>query len=479
MNPLEAILRQCAEAAPAPWYAWVYARGGGIDPQTLGEGLEELWLEGLIDKVPGTAQTGPGIVLTDRGRSVLRDPQALEQVRRGLALSQTGRGAVIRQDLRRPARPLVTRLLLLANFLWFGYEVYLAHSVNKVQGLLTAPFRPDPAVPLLIQASGGLSRAYLVQGQWWRLLSSGFVHIGLIHLLLNMYMLSRLGAAVETMWGHWRYLAIYLLGLLGGGCLAAAYTPTQAVYAGASGALFGVFAADAVWILLNGRYLPRALARRARGTLLFNVPILVGISLVPGVSGAGHLGGALGGGAAALLLHLHRFSPAPWRWLALAGLVPLPFLGVGVLRWQQTTKWAEQEAFAQRFLSPQSATCIPRVMGDIQVYQERVDDLLEMHPDRRDPDEVTEAIQALDEQSRKLAVLGQALAGVGPYDSPTVEQTRQTALSYAEARARLLDLARRCLQEGDRWTAREEEALRAQEDKVQEQRKAWETLPEE
>ena len=71
---------------------------------------------------------------------------------------------------------------------------------------------------------------------------------------------------------------------------------------GASGAVCGVFAAIGVWYFLNGKYLPRGMAQRGRSNILTNVILMVFISLVPGVSGYGHLGGALAVGNVLALL---------------------------------------------------------------------------------------------------------------------------------------------------------------------------------
>src|SRR5262245_28509030 len=78
LHPLEAVLRLCARLAPEPWFFRVHAQEHGIDPDILIDILELLWLEGLVQKAAGTPQTGPGAVLTDKGRRVLAEPALLE-----------------------------------------------------------------------------------------------------------------------------------------------------------------------------------------------------------------------------------------------------------------------------------------------------------------------------------------------------------------------------------------------------------------
>jgi hypothetical protein len=132
-DPLEKILRLCAAAAPDPWYPRLYSRKHNVDPATMDGFLEELWLEGLIEKSGSDPAAGPGIVLSERGRWVLEDPEALERLRDGRPLVEGDRGGIVRQVLRAPARPVVTRLLVLANLIVFGYGLYLADKVGLVR----------------------------------------------------------------------------------------------------------------------------------------------------------------------------------------------------------------------------------------------------------------------------------------------------------------------------------------------------------
>src|SRR5262249_45280199 len=104
-NPIEEILRLCAAAAPEPWYPKVYAKQADVEPGALGQLLEEMWLDRLIEKAPGNAETGPGILLTRQGQRVLLDPQMLERLRLGQPIGPGDRGAIVRQVFRAPLRP--------------------------------------------------------------------------------------------------------------------------------------------------------------------------------------------------------------------------------------------------------------------------------------------------------------------------------------------------------------------------------------
>lgn len=125
-------------------------------------------------------------------------------------------------------------------------------------------------------------------GAWYRLVTAMFIHYGLLHLLMNMWALWVLGRQLEAVLGRTRFLALYLLCGIGGNVAAYLFSP-NALSAGASTALFGLFAAYAI------------IVRRLGGSLSSVIPILA-INLfitfaVPGISIAGHLGGLFTGAA--------------------------------------------------------------------------------------------------------------------------------------------------------------------------------------
>ena len=147
-----------------------------------------------------------------------------------------------------------------------------------------------------------------LNGEWWRLLSSVFVHIGALHLFLNMWCLWNLGRLAERMFGNWTFLAIYLLSGLGGSLASVLWDPSI-VSAGASGAVFGVAGGLAAFWYFGKIALPRSIIKRDFASIL----TFVGYNLVFGfaigiVNNAAHLGGLLVGlGLGALL---HRPLPA-------------------------------------------------------------------------------------------------------------------------------------------------------------------------
>jgi membrane associated rhomboid family serine protease len=155
--------------------------------------------------------------------------------------------------------------------------------------------------------NGGSIPYGIADGEYYRLFTSMFLHFGLLHLLMNMWALWLLGRNLEAALGPVRFLALYLLSGLGGSVAVYLFAPTG-LTAGASGAIFGLFAA--LFVLLK---------RLGRDTSSV-VPILVvnlAISFVPGISLAGHVGGLITGGVIAAAL---AYAPQRSRNLVTAGV---------------------------------------------------------------------------------------------------------------------------------------------------------------
>jgi len=106
-----------------------------------------------------------------------------------------------------------------------------------------------------IFANWALNPGLVASGDWFRLIGSGFLHFGILHLAVNMYALYILGRDTEIVMGRSRYVGIYLVSLLGGSASVMAFQPVFSSLtalswtAGASGAIFGIMGAQAVLLL--------------------------------------------------------------------------------------------------------------------------------------------------------------------------------------------------------------------------------------
>ena len=142
--------------------------------------------------------------------------------------------------------------------------------------------------------------AYVAAGQWWRLITAAFLHVGLLHLAFNMLALLVFGSELERMLGRWRYLGLYLVSVLGGATAIQLFGAPGGAVAGASTAIYGLLGALGVLMIVRRQDL--------RG-LLTLLAINVAISFLPGVSLLGHLGGLVVGAITAGILVATRRRP--------------------------------------------------------------------------------------------------------------------------------------------------------------------------
>jgi membrane associated rhomboid family serine protease len=154
----------------------------------------------------------------------------------------------------------------------------------------------------------------------WRLVTSMFSHANVFHILFNMYALYLFGSQLEGLLGRARYLALYLLSGLGGSAAVLALAPNSSVV-GASGAIFGLFAAYFVVVRHLG-------GNAAQVLVLIALNLVLGF-FVPAISWQAHVGGAVAGALTALVLvstRSRRRFP-----LQIAGLVGVLAVIVAVL----------------------------------------------------------------------------------------------------------------------------------------------------
>ncbi len=129
----------------------------------------------------------------------------------------------------------------------------------------------------------------VADGEWYRIVTGGFLHAGPVHLLFNMFALYVLGSMLEPALGTPRYVALYFASLLAGAFGALALTGAAENTVGASGAIFGLF--GAAFVIARGRGLD-SIAGQIGLLLVINLALTFGI---PGISIGGHLGGLAGG----------------------------------------------------------------------------------------------------------------------------------------------------------------------------------------
>lgn len=174
------------------------------------------------------------------------------------------------------------------------------------------------AVFLAMEASGGSTSTrtlilfgakvnpLVAHGEYWRLLTAVFIHIGLMHLVFNLIALLTFGRLAEAIYGHWRFLAVYIVSGITGAAFS--YFFSRDVSAGASGAIFGIAGALAIFFAVNRNKGPIA-GQGQLGTIvaLLAINAVFGITN-PMIDNWAHGGGLIAGAALAAWL-TPRFEP--------------------------------------------------------------------------------------------------------------------------------------------------------------------------
>ena len=179
--------------------------------------------------------------------------------------------------MRRPAAnpPYVTYFMIASSVL-----VYIGQMLTQT-----------PGGSDLLTNLGAKVNSAIIAGQYWRLITPMWLHGSLLHIAFNMYALFIFGANLERAYGHGRFLLLYLLSGFAGNVISFMMSPTPSI--GSSTAIFGLIAAQGVFLYQN-----RRLIRNAQG-MLINTLTIAGINLVlglsPGIDNWGHLGGLIGG----------------------------------------------------------------------------------------------------------------------------------------------------------------------------------------
>lgn len=183
-----------------------------------------------------------------------------------------------------------TWVLVAINLLIWGFSL--------TQG---GNFTGTPADKLL--QWGGNATSEVQKGEWWRLLTSTFLHSGFMHVAMNMFGLYTAGTLVERIYGIRLYLIVYFGAGLLGSAFSLHYSAQQAVSVGASGAVFGVTGALLVAVLQHRDKLPKNFSKQ----LISGIGFFVVYSLLqgftkPSIDNAAHIGGLVGGALAAFIL---------------------------------------------------------------------------------------------------------------------------------------------------------------------------------
>jgi len=162
----------------------------------------------------------------------------------------------------------------------------------------------------LLFRMGALWNPAVRNGDWWRLVTPIFLHIGFVHFAMNMVTLYYFGKLMEEVYGHLRFALLYLLSGIMGNLFSFAFTNINTISAGASTSIFGMFAGFVIlkYFFHENRYI-QALSQQYMMLIVMNLVLNL---FMTGVNIAGHIGGAVGGALIGIALALpnqsHRYK---------------------------------------------------------------------------------------------------------------------------------------------------------------------------
>ncbi|MFN8087505.1 MAG: rhomboid family intramembrane serine protease [Mycobacterium sp.] len=209
-----------------------------------------------------------------------------------------------------PGKPVITYGLIAVNVLMFVLQLA---SVSLQRELVLWP----PAV---------------AEGQWYRLVTSAFMHYGIAHLLFNMWALYIIGPPLETLLGRLRFGALYALSALGGSVLVYLLSALSDATAGASGAIFGLFGATFIVarrLNLDVRWLVGLIVLNL--ALTFAAPLVIGQA----ISWQGHVGGLVTG---LFITAAYVYAPRAYRNQVQVGISVATFVVFVLLAYWRTAE---------------------------------------------------------------------------------------------------------------------------------------------
>jgi len=456
---VEQILRDCA-ASVRPWKPEQFRRPESLSLEQVETLAQQLTKMHLLEADPHEQ----GYRATTSAQMLLKDEKALQRFRRELTQGSKPKQPVwelsanpspqeksVFDTLHTQPQPIASRIIIGLNVAVFIFGLGLA--VKAGQGANYLWGNQSQGTQVIFEQTGGLSiEAFQREGGWgWiRLLTACFVHIGILHIGMNMYALNILGRDVEWLWGRVRFLVIYFLSGLGGSCLAL-FISTSPQYgdhrgfAGASGAICGLLAAEVVWLFVNRKVLPERMVKAQGKAMGINVLLITFMSFLPGVSWSGHLGGALAGAAAAFLLHAHRFGRPALGWACLGALVLLPILMFAPLRPFSTDS---QVYMVDPYRVHRESVHLYQPPGEDAIGLRNV---LAEAPDKRDPAQVERLLKEIRPVIHDLRRASQQLENPATSPKGLSDEEREKGQRYFAEWARQFEKMETLLREGKPW----------------------------
>ena len=178
------------------------------------------------------------------------------------------------EEVFREKNPIITRTLIAINIVLFLYMVLTSNEESFINSF--AVYGP-----------------FIRNGQYYRLITGGFIHGGILHLLFNCYALYIIGTQAENYFGKLKYIIIYFMSLLSSSLLSMLFLGSEGLSVGASGAIFGLMGALLYFGYYYRVYLGNVLKSQILPLIIIN--LVIGFTPNSGIDNAGHIGGLIGG----------------------------------------------------------------------------------------------------------------------------------------------------------------------------------------
>ena len=182
-----------------------------------------------------------------------------------------------REKVMNNKKPILTYILILINVIVFALMYIYGNGSEDIETLKNFGANYIPLVK---------------SGEYIRLITSAFVHIGIIHLLSNMYALYVIGRQVEQLYGRMKYILIYFISAITGSLFTVVFSSSNTVAAGASGAIFGLLGALLYFGYSYRGYIGNSIINQVLPAILLN--LVIGFSS-PNIGNSAHIGGLIGG----------------------------------------------------------------------------------------------------------------------------------------------------------------------------------------
>ncbi len=405
----------------------------GIDQrlaEALARFLEKMSVADRQGTVPSVAEIDPE--LAARIAHVL--PAVAQLTARSRALSQDL--IQFRADLQRATpRPIATPVFIVACVAVFA--VMVASGV---------PLMSPSAAALRNWGANDGSRIIL-RGEFWRLITSVFIHGGLIHIAMNMWSLYVIGPLVERLYGNMAYAVVYLAAGLGGAIASVAASPIR-IGVGASGAICGVLGALAAFLITHRRSIPASLLKSLSSNVVGIIVIMVVLGwIVPNIDQEAHFGGLATGFLCGLLLY------RPWpvvrsRVVALRRAMVSVVIAAGLAAAAYGMMRRATAAMPPSNRFSEIAVQLAPALDELNAIGDDLPSTLALKRDRDDPEAHHSQLQAIEALARRAAGNRKRLGrAVTPY--PPLQNMARALIQAQVSQIAALDAARRYLDTGD------------------------------